>query len=214
MVSLKRRKNSMPATYASALQQTYATIAQGYENKHRFDVDEQLLSTFQSLLRSQATVLDLGGGSGRDAKWMVDHGLCVTLFDLSAELLIFAKQKVPEASIVQGDMTELPFTDASFDAVWANASLLHLTKQECPAVVKKIYALMRPGGIFFCSVKEGYGETVVSDYKYGSPMQRFFSFYQEKELKTLLTQSGFTVITLNHAQTSSGQLWLRAFSKK
>lgn len=44
---------------------------------------------------------------------------------------------------------------AAYDAVWANASLLHVPRALLPDVLAKVYAALKPGGLHFATYKAG-----------------------------------------------------------
>ena len=62
-------------------------------------------------------MLDVGCGSGAFLRAAADHGAGVCGLDASHELLEIARRRVPEAGPLQGDLQQLPFVDAGFDAV-------------------------------------------------------------------------------------------------
>ncbi len=70
------------------------------------------------------------------------------------------------------DSSDLRFPEASFDAVYAMNSLLHLPKAELPAVLRRIDGLLKPGGVFLAL--RGY-ESEASGRRILRP-QRFFRF--------------------------------------
>lgn len=61
-------------------------------------------------------VLDLGCGSGRHAEELVKRGFEVVGVDRSAAMLSLARQRIPEARFVEGDMQTVDLDD-QFDAV-------------------------------------------------------------------------------------------------
>src|SRR5207237_6807952 len=63
-----------------------------------------------------ARVLDLACGHGRHSARLARRGFDVTGLDVSASSLELARETEPAAEYVEGDMRELPFEDASFDA--------------------------------------------------------------------------------------------------
>ncbi len=203
----------MPATHASSLQQTYAQIAEAYDTVTLPKINLGEMEQFTSLIKPGSVILDLGCGPGRDAAWFAAKGYKLTLFDLSTELLAIAKNRVPGATIIQGDMTELSFAGESFDGIWANASLLHLTKQEMRKVLAKLFLILRENGVLFCSVKGGEGEHGIVEDKYGKPVERFFSFYNEDELCKIIKDAGFSLIS-SRTTGSSPHKWVRAFAQK
>jgi ubiquinone/menaquinone biosynthesis C-methylase UbiE len=66
--------------------------------------------------------------------------------DFSRGQLRLAAENVPGASLVQGDMTALPFDDDAFDAVVAYWSLIHVPLADHQTVVDEFARVLRPGG--------------------------------------------------------------------
>ncbi|KAJ7135316.1 S-adenosyl-L-methionine-dependent methyltransferase [Mycena filopes] len=98
-------------------------------------------------LPAGADVLELGCGAGVPAtQVLVEHGLNVTGNDISAAQVALARQHVPKATFVQGDMLALDFPPASLDAVLAFYSIFHLPKEEQGLMVEKIRGWLKPGG--------------------------------------------------------------------
>lgn len=68
-------------------------------------------------IRPGQTVLDVGCGAGTFVRAAADRGVEVHGLDASGELLAIARERVPEAELVQGDLQHLPDPDDAFDAV-------------------------------------------------------------------------------------------------
>jgi SAM-dependent methyltransferase len=62
-------------------------------------------------------LLDVGCGSGYAARMAAEFGAEVTGIDVTPELLEIARERLPGAEFVEGDMDSLPFPDESFDGV-------------------------------------------------------------------------------------------------
>ena len=43
----------------------------------------------------------------------------------------------------------------AYDAVWANASLLHVPRSALATVLKRVFVALKPGGLHFASYKAG-----------------------------------------------------------
>ncbi len=102
-------------------------------------------------LRGRA-VLDYGCGHGMAAVVFARAGATVTAFDLSpgyvAEAEARAKTNGVAVRFAVADAEELPFADASFDAVWGNAILHHLDLRRAGA---ELYRVLKPDGVaVFC----------------------------------------------------------------
>jgi SAM-dependent methyltransferase len=71
-------------------------------------------------------VLDVGTGPGPVARAAADRGAAVTAVDAEPSMVALAAENVPEAEVVLAVLPDLPFEDASFDAVVGNFVLNHL----------------------------------------------------------------------------------------
>ena len=69
---------------------------------------------------------DLGCGPGHVSAFLAGHGADVIGVDLSARMVEIARERVPEAEFVQGDLRDLPLPDASLSGAVALYSLIHL----------------------------------------------------------------------------------------
>jgi ubiquinone/menaquinone biosynthesis C-methylase UbiE len=97
-------------------------------------------------------ILEIGPGTGYYtfdmAEWVRAEGT-VEIFDLQQEFLdhvmrAAAKRGIGNVSPTQGDATELPYEDASIDAVVLTAVLGEIP--DPAAALKEIHRVLRPGG--------------------------------------------------------------------
>jgi ubiquinone/menaquinone biosynthesis C-methylase UbiE len=97
-----------------------------------------------------AEVLDCPCGFGRHAIPLADAGYLVTGLDRSESQLAEAARRrgdVDWPRLVRGDYRELPFEDASFDAVLTLfSSLGYLERNEDIGVLGELRRVLRPGG--------------------------------------------------------------------
>ena len=63
--------------------------------------------------------LDAGCGAGIYTAWLAGRGLAATGLDVDPRMLAAARRKAPEATLVEGDVTRLPFADGEFDLALA-----------------------------------------------------------------------------------------------
>ena len=136
----------------------YATNAADYvrDNPGQPDQPGPRLLAFLDALAPAACLLELGSGSGRDAAAMLARGFAVQATDASPELAARAEQRLGRpVRILRFDELD---AQASYDGVWANASLLHAPATELTDDLRRIHAALRPGGLFAASFKAGTGE--------------------------------------------------------
>jgi ubiquinone/menaquinone biosynthesis C-methylase UbiE len=96
-----------------------------------------------------AEILDCPTGFGRHALVLAEEGYRVTGLDRSPTLLAEAESRRGDADwprLVRGDYRELPFEDASFDAVFnLFSSLGYLERDEDVGVLREFRRVLRPG---------------------------------------------------------------------
>ncbi|EHS53833.1 Methyltransferase type 12 [Rhizobium sp. PDO1-076] len=133
----------------------YAREAEAYGQWSK-DHQNPRLETFLSNLPPGARVLELGCGYGRDSATMLAHGFDVVATDASPEMAAQASRHLGRTVSVlpAGDLAAL----AEFDAIWANACLLHIPMQELADVIARIYTALKSQGCFYASYKGGEGE--------------------------------------------------------
>jgi|GEM_PF-272737 len=170
---------------------------------------------FLSLIPSEGTIIDIGCGSGRDAKKFSERGFHVTGIDFSPSMIEIAKSKAPKATFKIIDMQSLNLRD-TFDAAWANASLLHIPKIHLPKVLENICSILNENGLFYIKMKQGSHEGIEIDTRYDN-LPKFYSYFEENELKQLLIKAGFDLLDVfKTGKESSYQThpYIHAFCKK
>ncbi len=137
-----------------------------------------------------ARLLDYGCGGGWAAKRMLDAGRRVDAFDGSASL-------AEEASRLTGINVHVMRFEA-FDApgryggIWASFCLLHAPKATMPGNLARIARALSPGGLLYLGLKGGEGERRDS-------LGRLYSYFMPDEARALLTDAGFTEISIEEA---------------
>ena len=119
---------------------------------------QQFYDRFEKYLPEGASVLDAGCGSGRDSKHFIERGYTVTAFDAS-ETMCECASKLTGQEVRKLTFQEMDYHDC-FDGIWACASLLHVSKDEIEAVLKKLTTALIQGGILYASWKYGNVERI------------------------------------------------------
>jgi ubiquinone/menaquinone biosynthesis C-methylase UbiE len=169
----------------------YDKIALEYNAaRHQFK-NEKELEYFISLLPAGAKILDAGCGAGMPvAKFLVEHGFSVTGIDFSINMLKLARQQVPEAEFLEGDMTQLTFPDSSFDGIISLYAIIHNPKEKHALIYQNFYRVLKQGGILFFST--GADEWEGTDDYMGTTM--FWSHPKRETSLSLVKQTGFEII--------------------
>ncbi len=89
-------------------------------------------------------ILDLGGGTGINARPLAGAGARVTIMDSSRAMLAQAGKDEINARQVRGDAADMPFEDRSFDIVLISDAWHHFRSQY--RILAEIARVLRPGG--------------------------------------------------------------------
>lgn len=137
-----------------------------------------LYNEFEKYLSIGDSILDVGCGSGRDSKYFLQKKYKVISIDASREMCERAKL-ITNNEVIQMKAENINFED-EFQAIWACASLLHVSKNKMLKTMVKIMAALKDNGIFYGSWKYGTAERHFKG--------RYFMDYTEKTLQELLSE--------------------------
>src|SRR5262249_3897249 len=93
------------------------------------------------------SVLDMGCGIGLTDSYLVEHFGQVHGVDLSESLIKKAHETNPGAFYKAYDGRKLPFSDGSFDLVFAMVVFHHVEPAEWDRLASEMTRVARPGGI-------------------------------------------------------------------
>ena len=107
------------------------------------------------------TVLELGGGQGRDTLFFASHGLSVTVVDYAAAAIdaIAAKASArgldDRVTAVRHDVSEpLPFSDRTFDACYSHMLFcIALREADLQRLAADVWRALKPGGLHIYTVR-------------------------------------------------------------
>ena len=155
-------------------------MAKGYNGR-------ELIAVLNKYLPAGAMVLELGMGPGKDLDLLAQR-YTVTGSDTSREFLELYREKQPEADLLKLDATTIE-TDRSFDCIYSNKVLHHLSKSDLRYSFTCQQQLLTDGGLlmhsFWYSDKE--------EESYGLR----FVYYTEDELLNTIGP-GFEVVAMEH----------------
>jgi SAM-dependent methyltransferase len=112
------------------------------------------------------TILDFGCGPGRDLATFTRLGHRAIGLEGCARFAAMARADTG-CDVWQQDFLALDLPDASFDGVFANASLFHVPSQELPRVLRELRTALKPGGVLFASNPRGANEEGWNRGRYG-----------------------------------------------
>jgi SAM-dependent methyltransferase len=165
---------------------------------------------FLAQLKPGGRILDVGCGTGREARFFEELGYDVTAFDGSEEMIKFASQILKKPPLLMR-FQDMNFSK-EFDGIWAAASLIHIPPHELKNVISRVRRALKPEGIFFANFKHGEGEFTQEE--------RTFYYMTETSLRPYLADQ-FKIIDLwtaenrsSHFAHSPDKLWLNVLGRK
>ena len=148
---------------------------------------------FAALVSPGGLALDLGCGAGLDAPGLTRRGLTLIGVDVSLAMCRLARSQPALAGrLAVADQRSLPFVRASFDAVWADGVLHHVSRDDASRALSEVARVLRPGGLYCASVERGAGGEFVEGA--GLPGRRWYTYYDAADLARLAEAAGLNVI--------------------
>lgn len=129
-----------------------------------------------------AVVLEIGCGPGREAREIMRHTSFYTGIDVSEGFVDLAKIHAPKGSYELADALTYEYK-GPYDIVFSFVALGHLDQEEITIVLQKVYDALRPGGIFYLSLK--YAEKYQSMIKKDQFGERLFYLYSPQLIQKL-----------------------------
>ena len=156
------------------------------------------LEKSQTYFRPNMELLEFGCGTGGTAIIHASYVRCIRAIDISPKMIEIARGKAEAANVdnvefVVQTIEDFDAPDGSFDAI-LGLSILHLVEDK-DAVLKKVFRLLKPGGVFISST------VCMSDLagliRYVVPVMQLFglapfvAFFTRKELLASIRATGF-----------------------
>jgi len=125
----------------------YDELAEAYAADRAEDGPEvEILRAFLGSLSEPERLLDAGCGQGTPILRKLHAAGSALGVDFSRAQLRLADRAVPEAALVQGELTRLPVAGDTVDAVTAYHSLIHLPLEDRAAAFAEFARVLAPGG--------------------------------------------------------------------
>jgi SAM-dependent methyltransferase len=193
---------------------SYANRAEAFwEGTRDHDVTQNIDALLRHIeAKPPFTILDFGCGPGRDLKTFTDLGHTAIGVEGVAQFVEMAR-KHSGCEVWHQDFLALDLPAASFDGVFANASLFHVPRAELPRVLKQLYLCLKAGGVLFSSNPRGNDE----EGWRGQNGDRYGVTHSLEAWQSFMTTAGF--VELEHYYRPEGlprdqQPWLASVWRK
>jgi len=162
---------------------------------------QKKLKVSRDYFKPEMEVLEIGCGTGSTAIAHVPYVKHIHAIDISLKMIEIArgkveKEKVENVTFEQSTIDDLNIEAGSLDAVLA-LSLLHLVEDK-DDVIKKVYGMLKPGGVFISSTV-CMSDSMLKLLRPIIPIGMLFGFmpsvkfFTAKALEASLTEAGFEI---------------------
>jgi SAM-dependent methyltransferase len=166
-------------------------------------------NAFELRGKKNPLVLEVGSGSGRDAKEILKQTNRYIGIDIAEHMVEIAKKKVPKGRFIQADIESFVYPKR-LDIIFAFDSLLHICVHALEKFFQNAHTNLNKDGIIYISMKTGpyHEETHVDCYGI-----RTFYFYEMEEVETL-TAELFDIVYQEERSFDDEARFVMAFKKK
>lgn len=166
---------------------------------------KNFLDSLTNYISTKDKIFEIGSGLGRDAKYLISLGYSVQTSDIASSFLEHLRNNSFSPIYFDALSTDV---GVEYDAILALAVFLHFSDKEFRLALNNVRTHLKLGGYFAIRMKRGEGEEL-TDARMGAV--RYFKYWQPKELKDMLIQHGFKIIS--ETNTSDGA-WLQYITQK
>ncbi len=122
-----------------------------FAKPHAFTEEDR--NHFQSLIKPNATLLDVGCGPGFDARFFCEKGFKDTGIDFSETMISLAARNAPSAKFIQTDIQHLDQIKIRFDAIWSSFSFLHINQSDAAGILAQFKAVLNKDGLIYICIR-------------------------------------------------------------
>ena len=120
-------------------------------NEYPFAGYKKVLGTIYDIIKNEngKNILDVGFGTGILSKKLYDEGCSICGIDFSRKMIEIAKQKMPDAMLIQHDFAQgMPVfpSDETFDFIICTYAIHHLDDSQKIKLIKESTDLLSVGG--------------------------------------------------------------------
>lgn len=156
-----------------------------------------------------AGVLEVGSGPGRDADALEAAGLRVDRTDGARAFVERLRAAGHDARVLDVLRDDL---GGPYDAVFANAVLLHVPRASLPDVLARVRGAVRPGGVLAATLKRGEGERWTARK---TDVDRHFTYWTEDALAAVTTDAGWVDVQVRETtRPESEERWLTVLARR
>ncbi len=154
----------------------------------------------QSVIKQNATVLELACGPGNITKYLLQKRLDFNILgtDLSPAMLALAKANNPLANFQLMDCRAIDQLEDKYDGIVCGFGLPYLSREEAIKFIQDAATVLNPEGVLYLSTMEDdYHKSGFKTPSNGKGPQLYIHYHQADYLTQALHESGFSIVDLS-----------------
>ena len=186
----------------AATRQTYRDQAMTYDAVRERSGRELIwLERFNAALPGGRDILDLGCGNGEPfTRALLERGASLTGVDFSPEMISLCEGRYPDATWIEQDLRQLDLGLGRFDGIICWGTIFHLTQEDQRALISKMGALLRPGGVLLMSS----GDTAGEGQGYVGDANIYHASLSVEGYRSAMERSGLNVLDISVDDEAAG----------
>jgi len=177
------------------VQDGYDVLAEAYLRVRGSDSEDvRLLGELSTRLADGERVLDAGCGAGVPITQTLSERFRVIGVDVSERQLALARENVPNAEFIQADLVTLDLPDATFEAIVSYYAIIHVPREEHPALLANFHRMLIPGGLLLVSMGAGDNPDDTEDNWLDGGATMYWSHYGREDNLRMIVETGFQII--------------------
>lgn len=212
---MKNTKDEAPAFWNRRSEVFDKQVLSVYENAYRKTVKRSA-----AFLKKEDRVFEIGCGTGVATIPLSKYVKEITATDISENMLQKAREKAKNQSkdniiFRTGELTEMEVEPESYDVVAAYNVLLYMKNQE--EVLKKVYEVLKPGGIFLsatdCLGRNLSKDSVKKFWKSKLHLMPYVAFDTPISLMRKIQKNDFEVLEIVNLHKNPPNIFIAAKKK-
>lgn len=212
---MKSTKDEAPAFWNRRSEVFDKQVLSVYENAYRKTVKRSA-----AFLKKEDRVFEIGCGTGVATIPLSKYVKEITATDISENMIQKAREKAKNQSkdniiFRTGELTEMEVESESYDVVAAYNVLLYMKNQE--EVLKKIYEVLKPGGIFLsatdCLGRNLSKDSVKKFWKSKLHLMPYVAFDTPISLMRKIQKNDFEVLEIVNLHKNPPNIFIAAKKK-
>jgi cyclopropane fatty-acyl-phospholipid synthase-like methyltransferase len=184
------------------VKQQYNKLAENYSARRDAYKNDKYLDKLNSLLITNATILDIGCGAGVPIdKYFIDRGHKIIGLDISEKQIELATKNLPDGEFKVQDMSEFVENEYSVDAVISFYAIFHTPRETHGEILKKIKSFLKTNGLLLVTMGSSEWEGKEDNF-FGGEMS--WSHYGKEKNRQLVEAAGFAIL-LDEIDDSGGE---------